>query len=83
MRLLELARMHAEVSVSGFEHALEIVEAQRIVGGQRADDSQANALMDQSVQLRQFRSARRRVVVALFRRGVMNPMLRFGMLAAQ
>ena len=42
--------MHAQVAVGGLEHALEVVEAERIVGGERADDAEADALVNQAIE---------------------------------
>ena len=39
--LFELARVDAEVAVGGFEQAAEVVEAERVVDGERADDAEA------------------------------------------
>src|SRR5262252_1988908 len=58
LRLLQLARVHAQVSVGCFQDAFQIVEAQRIVRRQRADDSQPDAFVNQPVQLGKLRGAR-------------------------
>src|SRR5262245_32571922 len=50
VRLLELPRMDAEVAVRGFHEALEIIEAQRIVHGERADDAKAQTLVNQAIE---------------------------------
>src|SRR5690349_14324797 len=50
--VLELARVHAEVAVRGLEQPLKVVEGERIVDGERTDDPQPDALVDQPVQLR-------------------------------
>src|SRR5881296_2428146 len=51
LRLLEPARVHAQVAVRGLEQRLELVEAQRIVHGERAHDAEADPLVDQPVEL--------------------------------
>ena len=61
LRLFELAGVDAEVSVGGFEHALEIVEAERIVGGEGADDAETNALMNEAIEFGEFGRAGRGV----------------------
>jgi len=48
--------MDAEVAVGGFEDALEVVEAEGIVGGEGADDAEADALVDQAVEFGEFGS---------------------------
>src|SRR5687767_3781335 len=48
--LLQFTCVHAEVSVSRVQQLLQIVECQRRVAGQRADDSQAQTLMYQPLQ---------------------------------
>ncbi len=45
--LLELAGVHAEVSVGGIEHFFELGEGQRIVHCQHADDGQARTLVNE------------------------------------
>ena len=52
--LFQLAGMHAEVAVGGLEQALEVVEAERIVDGQRAHDAQPQSLMDDAIELGQL-----------------------------
>src|SRR5579864_4788914 len=49
-RFFQLARMHAQISVGGLEHALQVVKAQRIVSRQRTHNPQPDTLMNQSVQ---------------------------------
>src|SRR5213076_1725364 len=51
LRLLEPARVHAQIAVRRLEQGLELVEAQRLVDGQRAHDAKAHALVDQPVEL--------------------------------
>src|SRR5204863_5734394 len=50
-RVLEFARVHAQVAVRGLEERLELVEAQAVVDGQRAHDAEAHPLVDQPVEL--------------------------------
>jgi hypothetical protein len=52
--------VNTEIAVGRLEHALEVVETERIVGGERADDSEANTLVDQAIKFRKFGSPRRR-----------------------
>src|SRR5260370_42713287 len=47
--LFELARVYAEVAVGGAQQALEIVEAQALLHGQRRDDPQPHALAGRAV----------------------------------
>ena len=51
--------MDAEVAVGGLEHALEIVEAERFVGGEGADDAEADALVNQAIEFGKFGGAER------------------------
>src|SRR6266446_3476579 len=51
LRLLEPARVHAQVAVRGLEQRLELVEAQRIVHGERAHDAEPDPLVDEPVEL--------------------------------
>src|SRR2546429_4902082 len=50
-RLLELARVYAQVAVRGLQERLELVEAEAVVHGERAHDAEAHALVDQPVEL--------------------------------
>ena len=43
--------MDAEIAVCGIHQALEIAKSQRFIRGERADDAEAQALMDQSIQI--------------------------------
>jgi len=56
LRLFEFAGVNAQVAVGGFEHALEIVETERIVGGEGTDDAEANAFVNEAVEFGEFRS---------------------------
>ena len=58
LRFFEFAGVDAEISVSGFEDALEVVEAEGIVGGEGADDAEANAFVDEAVEFGELGSAR-------------------------
>ena len=49
---LELARVDAQVAVRGGEQFLQVVEAERLIRRQGADDSQAHALVNQAVEVR-------------------------------
>ena len=53
--------MDAEIAVGGFEHALEVVEAERLVGGESADDAEANALVNEAIKFGEFGGAGGRV----------------------
>jgi len=59
LRFFEFAGVDAEISVSGFEDAFEVVEAEGVVGGEGADDSEADAFVDQAIELREFGGAGR------------------------
>ena len=54
MRFFELAGVDAEVAVGGFEDALEVVEAEGIVGGEGADDAETDAFVDQAIEFGEF-----------------------------
>jgi hypothetical protein len=58
LRLFELAGMDAEVAVSGLKDTLEIIEAEGVVGREGADDTEANAFMNQTIELGELMSAR-------------------------
>jgi len=55
----EFAGVHAEVAVGSFEQTLEIVEAERIVGGERAENSETQAFVDQAIEFGERCGARR------------------------
>jgi len=55
---LELAGVDAEVAVGGFENSFEVFEAEARVGGEGADDSEANALVNEAVEFGEFESGR-------------------------
>jgi len=50
----ELASMYAEVAIGSFEDTLEVVEAERIIGCEGADDAEADALVNQAIELGEF-----------------------------
>ena len=50
LRVLELARVHAEVAVGRLQQALEIGERQAFVDRQRADDAQPEAFVDEAIE---------------------------------
>ena len=52
----EFAGVDAEVAVGGFENAFEVFEAEALVGGEGADDAEADALVDKAVELGEFES---------------------------
>src|SRR6476661_2061070 len=47
IRLLELARVYAQIAVGCLHQLLEVAERQRIVDGERADDSETKSLVYQ------------------------------------
>src|SRR5881394_49637 len=51
LRFLELARVHAQVAVGRVEQAFELVERETLIHGERADDREAHALVDQPIEL--------------------------------
>ena len=51
LRVLELARVHAQVAVGRLQQPLEIVERQPIVHRQRADDAEPQTLVDQPIEV--------------------------------
>src|SRR5215469_13026104 len=50
-RFLELARVNAEVSVGRAQQSFEVIEAERLIHRQRADDPKPHPLVDQPVQI--------------------------------
>ena len=48
----EFARVDAEIAVGCIQQALKITEAQSFIRGERADDAEAQALVDQTIQIR-------------------------------
>src|SRR5215207_3693459 len=50
LRVLELARMHAQVSVGGAEQELEVIERHGVIGRERAHDPEPHALVDQAIE---------------------------------
>ena len=56
--LFELAGMDAQVSVGGFEDAFEVGETEARVGGESADDPQANAFVNEAVELGELECGR-------------------------
>src|SRR5450759_3782537 len=48
-RFFQLARMDTQVAVGGIQQFLEFAEGQRIVDGERAENTQAQAFVDQAV----------------------------------
>src|ERR1700722_3044792 len=66
----ELSGMDAEISVGGFQQRFKFVKGQRAIYGERADDAQADSLMNQPIQgdrdrLRRGATNRRRTFFAL------------------
>src|SRR5579864_3891331 len=45
----QLAGVNAQITVGRFQQSFELVEGQRAIDGQRADNSQADALMNETV----------------------------------
>ena len=79
MRFFELAGVDAEIAVSGFEDALEVVEAEGIVGGESADDSEADAFVDEAIEFGEFGGARGNLLALM--NLFVNARLRLGGLA--
>src|SRR5215472_839721 len=52
IRLFQFSCMHTQVSVRGLQERLQFVEGEGTVYRQRADNSQANPLVNQAVQVR-------------------------------
>src|SRR3954468_7828700 len=50
LRLLQLARMDAEIAVGGIEQLFEIVEAERVGCRQGAEDTEPHALVNQPIE---------------------------------
>ncbi len=57
LRVLELARVHAQVAVGRVQQALQIVERQPLVHRQRADDAEAQALVNQAIEVQRSAAA--------------------------
>src|SRR6266545_2512160 len=51
LRLLELAGVHAEVAVAGLEECFQLAEGEARVHRERADDAEADPLVNQPVEL--------------------------------
>src|SRR5438445_120295 len=49
--LFQLARVHAQVAVGCFQQCLQFIERERAVDRQRADNTQADALMNQAIEI--------------------------------
>src|SRR5580692_6581229 len=60
--VFQLAGVDAQVAVCGAQQLLQFIESERFIHGERADDCQTRALVDQAVQIRGriFRGPRRR-----------------------
>ena len=54
-RFLELARVDADVAVGRLQDRFQLVERQRRIDGQRADDRQARLLVDDAVEVGDLR----------------------------
>src|SRR5207247_9788423 len=52
LRVLELARVDAEIAVARLEQRLELVERETLAHRERAHDREAHPLVDQPVELR-------------------------------
>src|SRR5437773_1976513 len=46
-----LAGVHAEIAVGGFQQSTQVVEAERVVDGEGADDAEAQALVDDAIEV--------------------------------
>src|SRR5207244_2307408 len=57
LRVLQPARVHAQVPVRRLEQRLELVEAQRVVHGERAHDAETDALVNQAVEVGRAQAA--------------------------
>src|SRR5206468_3977230 len=53
-RFLQFAGVDAEIAVGGLEQAAQVVEAQRIVDGQSADETETDAFVNQAVEVGEF-----------------------------
>ena len=51
-RFFEFASMDAEIAVSSIHQALERAECQRLIRGEGADDSEPQALVNQTIEVR-------------------------------
>lgn len=47
--LFQFACVNAQIAVRRFQKSLQVVEAQKIIDGERAEDRQPDAFVDQSV----------------------------------
>src|SRR2546421_428708 len=51
-RILQLARVYAEIAVAGLEQRLELVERETVTHRERAHDREPHALVNQAVERR-------------------------------
>jgi hypothetical protein len=77
----ELAGVDAEIAVGGFEHALEVVEAEGIVRREGADYAKTDALVNEAIELGEF-GGDGGVVASLIASFLTMPGLYFRLLAA-
>src|SRR5436190_4327456 len=54
-RVLELARVDAEIAVARLEQRLELVEREALAHGERAHDREPHALVNQAIEIRRRR----------------------------
>src|SRR6266403_522731 len=52
IRFFQLACMNAQVAIGSLQQRFEFVKCERAIDGQRADDSQPDALVDEPIQVR-------------------------------
>jgi hypothetical protein len=70
--------VNAEVPVGSLEHALKIVEAERIVGREGAHNAKTNPFVNQAIEFWEFGRARHRVFMYRFTMLLPNVPLRLG-----
>src|SRR5437763_4715935 len=57
--LFELSRVHAQIAIGRFQQGFQLIERKSPIHRERADDAETNMLVDQTIQIRGRRFARR------------------------
>src|SRR5262249_41160486 len=58
LRVLELARVDAQVAVGGLQQPLQVVEREPLVGRERADDPEPEPFVDDAIEVERAAAAR-------------------------
>src|SRR5262245_34889061 len=51
-RILELARMDAQIAIGGTHQSFEIIKCKAVVSGESADDTESQSFVNQPIKLR-------------------------------